>query len=180
MVVEPALFADKTFTVPGSAPTGGGVKIVAPFPSVWVLRKPVQTPLLTGLALFQVGEFSFVLAISGIASGLLTREHHQLFLAVSILTMGATPFALQYADDIVRRVFTVFLPRSVAERLDRMMRVRREEEKSDRRILKDHVVIIGFGLNGQNVARAAQSSKIRCAVIEEDPDLAALATSRGR
>ncbi len=39
-----------------------------------------------------------------------------------------------------------------------MMRVRREEEKSDRRILKDHVVIIGFGLNGQNVARAAMEA----------------------
>lgn len=179
MLVDPSLFADKPFTVLGLALTVVVVKIVATFLSVWVLRKPVQTALLTGLALFQVGEFSFVLAISGIASGLLTREHHQLFLAVSILTMGATPFALQYADDIVRRVFTVFLPRGVAERLDRMMRVRRQEEKSDRRILKDHVVIIGFGLNGQNVARAAQSSKIRCAVIEEDPDLAALATSRG-
>ena len=179
MLVDPTLFAAKPFTVLGLALTVVVVKIVATFLSVWVLRKPVQTALLTGLALFQVGEFSFVLAISGIASGLLTREHHQLFLAVSILTMGATPFALQYADDIVRRVFTVFLPRGVAYRLDRLMRVRREEEKSDRRILKDHVVIIGFGLNGQNVARAAQSSKIRCAVIEEDPDLANLATSRG-
>ncbi len=91
MLVDPALFADKPFTVLGLALTVVVVKIVATFLSVWVLRKPVQTALLTGLALFQVGEFSFVLAIGGIASGLLTDEHHQLFLAVSILTMGATP-----------------------------------------------------------------------------------------
>lgn len=179
MLVDPALFAKAPFTVLGLALVVVVVKIVATFFSVWLLRQPVRTALLTGLALFQVGEFSFVLAMSGIAMGLLSREHHQLFLAVSILTMGATPFALQFADDIVRRVFTVFLPRGVAGRLDSLMRVRREEERTERKVLRDHVVIVGFGLNGQNVARSAQSSRIRCAVIEEDPDLAEKAMSMG-
>jgi CPA2 family monovalent cation:H+ antiporter-2 len=179
MLVDPALFANAPFTVLGLALVVVVVKIVATFFSVWLLRQPVRTALLTGLALFQVGEFSFVLAMSGIAMGLLSREHHQLFLAVSILTMGATPFALQFADDIVRRVFTVFLPRGVAGRLDSLMRVRREEERTERKVLRDHVVIVGFGLNGQNVARSAQSSRIRCAVIEEDPDLAEKAMSMG-
>ncbi len=179
MLVDPALFAEHPFLVLGLALVVVVVKVAATFLSVWVLRQPVRTALLTGLALFQVGEFSFVLATVGIGMGLLSREHHQLFLAVSILTMGATPFALQYADDIVRRVFTVFLPRSVADRLDRLMRVRRAEEKVEQRVLRDHVVIVGFGLNGQNVARAAQSSRIRCAVIEEDPDLVEKAAAMG-
>lgn len=171
MLVDPGLFIERPFLVLGLALLVVVVKLIATFLSVWLLRKPVSTALHTALALFQVGEFAFVLAMAGIGMGLLSREHHQLFLAVSILTMGATPFALQYADAIVRRVFTVFLPRGVAERLDRLMRVRRAEEKVEKRVLRDHVVIVGFGLNGQNVARAAQSSRIRCAVIEEDPDL---------
>ena len=59
------------------------------------------------------------------------------------------------------------------------MRVKRELEKEQAKRLKDHVVIIGFGLNGQNVARAAQSARIRCAVIEEDPALARRAMEQG-
>lgn len=179
MLVDPGLFIERPFLVLGLALLVAVVKVLATFLSVWVLRKPVNTALLTALALFQVGEFAFVLAMTGLGMGLLSRDHHQLFLAVSILTMGATPFMLQYADAIVRRVFTVFLPRSVAVRLDRLMRVRRAEEKVEKRVLRDHVVIIGFGLNGQNVARAAQSSRIRCAVIEEDPDLVEQAAGMG-
>ncbi|MFZ1331380.1 MAG: NAD-binding protein, partial [Flavobacteriales bacterium] len=60
----------------------------------------------------------------------------------------------------------------VGDRLGRMMRVKQQYEKSLEKVLKDHVVIIGFGLNGQNVLKAAQENKIPCAVLEEDPDLA--------
>jgi monovalent cation:H+ antiporter-2, CPA2 family len=63
--------------------------------------------------------------------------------------------------------------------MDRLMRVKREQSRPFVHILKDHVVIIGYGLNGQNVARSAQSVKIRCAVIEEEPDLVKLAAANG-
>ncbi len=179
MLVDPALFVAHPFAVFGLALLVLLVKTFAAFIAVWVLRHPVSTALKCGLALFQVGEFAFVLAIVGLSDGLLSPEHHQLFLAVSILTMCVTPFAIARGDGIVRGVFTVFLPKTIGQRMDRIMRVRREVERTGRRALKDHTVIIGFGLNGQNVARAAQSAKIRCAVIEEDPDLAELAMKQG-
>ncbi|HMC96634.1 MAG TPA: NAD-binding protein, partial [Flavobacteriales bacterium] len=108
----------------------------------------------------------------GLQLGLLSEQNYQRFLAVAILGMGATPFLLANSDRIVRKVFLSFMSGQVTERLDRMMRVKREQEKTMSRVLKDHVVIVGFGLNGQNVASAAIESGIRCAVIEEDPDLA--------
>lgn len=179
MLVDPALFVEHPFLVTGLALLVLLVKTITGSLSVWVLRHPVNTALKCGIALFQVGEFAFVLAITGLSNGLLTPAHHQLFLAVSILTMGLTPFALAHSDGIVRRVFTVFLPRSVGERLDRVMRVKREAGREEKRLLKDHVVVIGFGVIGQNVARAAQSNRIRCVVVEEDPDLAERALQRG-
>lgn len=179
MLVQPALFLAKPFTVFGLAIAVVLLKTLAGFVSVWVLRHPVATALKCGIALFQVGEFAFVLAITGLSAGLLSREHHQIFLAVSILTMGATPFAMRSVDGLVRRVFGVFLPASVMHRMDGIMRVRRETDRSARMTLKDHVVIIGYGLNGQNVALAAQSAKIRCAVIEEDAELADKARAQG-
>ncbi len=179
MLVDPGLFASKPLTVFGLALLVVLVKTVAAFFAVWVLRHPVATALRCGIALFQVGEFAFVLAITGLSTGLLSRDHHQIFLAVSILSMGATPFAMRSIDELVRRVFGVFLPASVMHRMDGIMRVRKDVEKTDGRVLKDHVVIVGYGLNGQNVALAAQSARIRCAVIEEDADLAEKARGQG-
>jgi CPA2 family monovalent cation:H+ antiporter-2 len=155
------------------------LKVFAMVIAVWVLRYPLRTAMYSGLALFQLGEFGFILAIPGLDMGLLSPEHYQVFLAVSILTMGATPFMLEYADRIVRRVFLSFLSGQVVQRMERMIRVKREQEKSLAKVLKDHVVIVGFGLNGQNVAKAAMNSGIRCSVIEEDPDLAEKAREQG-
>jgi CPA2 family monovalent cation:H+ antiporter-2 len=179
MLVDPGLFVQHPFVLLGLTLLVVVLKTFAAFIAVWVLRHPVHTALKCGISLFQVGEFAFVLAVAGLADGLLTPAHHQLFLAISILTMGLTPFAMRSLDGIVRRVFTVFLPRTVGRRMDGIMRVRKEVERVERRALKDHVVIVGYGLNGQNVARAAQSTRIRCAVIEEDPELADLALRQG-
>lgn len=179
MLVDIRLFLEHPLTILGLSVLAVGVKIVAAFTAVWLLRYPLRTAMLSALALFQVGEFAFVLALPGLDLGLISHAHYQIFLAVSIITMGATPFVLEYADTITRKLFTAFLSQAVQARLEGMMRVRREHEKVEARTLKDHVVIIGFGLNGQNVARAALSARIRCAVIEEEPQLVGRASALG-
>ena len=179
MLVDTSLFFQHPFAILGLTLLAIGVKIVAAFTAVWLLRYPLRTAMLSALALFQVGEFAFVLAIPGLEYGLISNEHYQLFLAVSILTMGFTPFVMEYADTITRKLFTAFLSPAVHARLENLMKVKREHEKVEGRAMKDHVVIIGFGLNGQNVARAAQSARIRCVVIEEEPALVAAAARQG-
>jgi CPA2 family monovalent cation:H+ antiporter-2 len=156
-----------------------GLKVLAAMMAVWVLRYPLRTAMMTGLALFQLGEFGFILAMPGLEEGLLSEAHYQQFLTVAILSMGATPFMLEYADRIVRRAFLSFVPARAAKRLDRMVRVRQEQDRSQARILRDHLVIIGFGLNGQNVASSALNSGVNCVVVESDPDLAEKARKLG-
>ena len=172
MLVDLDQFLSAPFTIIGLALGATILKVLVALIAVWVLRYPLRTALQSGLALFQLGEFGFVLALSGLQFGLLSEEHYQIFLAVAILGMGFTPFILENSDRIVRRVFLSFVPTQATARLDRLMRVKREQEKTMSRVLKDHVVIVGFGLNGQNVASVAMETGIRCAVIEEDPDLA--------
>lgn len=179
MLVDLHQFTAAPLTIIGLTIAVVLLKVFTTLLAVWVLRYPLRTALYTGLALFQVGEFSFILAIPGLQTGLLSAEHYQTFLSVSILSMGATPFVLEYADRIVRRIFLSFLPGRVGQRLDRLMRVKREQEKSLEKTMKDHVVVVGFGLNGQNVANAAANSGIRCVVIEEEPELAEKATAMG-
>lgn len=179
MLVDAELFLAHPLAILGLALGASVLKVGAAFLAVWVLRYPVTTAMHSALALFQLGEFGFVLAMPGLALGLLSQEHYQLFLAVAILGMAATPFIMGRTERLVRWVLLRFLPAGVSERLDRLMRVKREQRKHLDGSLHDHVVIVGFGLNGQNVATAAMESGIACAVIEEDPDLAKKAQQVG-
>lgn len=172
MLVDARLFIQAPLTIIGLFAAATLLKVIAAALAVWVLRYPLRAALNSALSLFQLGEFGFVLAIPGLKLGLLDQEHYQLFLAVAILGMATTPFMLERSDRIVRKVFLQFVPSAVSSRMDSLMRVKREQEKKMSGTLQDHVVIIGFGLNGQNVATAAMESGIRCAVVEEDPDLA--------
>ncbi len=49
-------------------------------------------PLAVGLGLFQVGEFSFVLARTGLSSGSISKEIYALVLSTAIISMMLTPF----------------------------------------------------------------------------------------
>ena len=59
--------------------------------------------ILMGMALAQVGEFSFILSKVGKDVGLLSLDSFQLFLAVSVLTLLLTPFLIEIAPRIARR-----------------------------------------------------------------------------
>jgi CPA2 family monovalent cation:H+ antiporter-2 len=179
MLVDIHHFFEAPFLILGLTIGMALLKVLTTLLSVWVLRYPLRTAMYTGLTLFQLGEFGFILAIPGLELGLLSEANYQIFLLVSILSMGATPFMLEYSDRIVRYFFLSFVPASVSKRLDRLMRVKKEQEKTVAKVLKDHVVVIGFGLNGRNVAGAAKDSGIRCAVVESDMDAAQNAQSLG-
>ncbi len=134
-----------------------------------VLRYPTRTVIISGLYLFQVGEFAFVLSLVGIQAGLLSGLIYQYFLAVSIITMGATPFIINWAPGIADRLLKTPVPKPVRSTLQDMTRNKAEtmvEEKD----FEDHLVIIGYGLNGQNVARAAREADIQYEIVELDPE----------
>lgn len=136
-----------------------------------VLGYPVRTAVLVGLALSQVGEFSFILSKIGLDGGLLSPDLYQFFLATSILTMGISPFLMGMSAGISDLLCRLPLP----ERL-----------KSDKcgpetggKALKDHIVIIGYGLNGRNLSRAAKSAKVPYVILEMNPDTVSRERSKG-
>lgn len=133
--------------------------------SIAVLKYPARTFLLTGLALFQVGEFAFILSKVGIQYGLLNEETNQYFLAVSIISMFLTPFVIIFSENIA---FGMMKLRPI-KAMDKILMASEEVEKSDE--LKNHLVIIGYGINGSNLARAAEFSSIPYVVIELNADV---------
>lgn len=117
-----------------------------------LLRYPFRTALLTGFSLFQVGEFSFILATVGLSANVLSEEPYQYFLSVSIITMGLTPFVIQYSEYLTTK-FT------------RVNYTPIPEEKEDLN-LSDHLVILGYGLNGKNMARIAKEAGIPYVIMD--------------
>ncbi len=97
-------------------------------------------PLALGLGLFQVGEFSFVLAREGVNVGAVSQETYSIVLTTAVVTMSMTPFATRLAPTIYSRWRNRF-PSDP-------MRTFNLPEKE----LRDHVVLAGYGQVGGFVA----------------------------
>jgi CPA2 family monovalent cation:H+ antiporter-2 len=128
-----------------------------------LLGLPLRACILVGLALCQVGEFSFILSETGIEYGLFDEDTYQMFLSVSVLTMLVTPFMILYAPRLADRVLRLPIPEKLRLGLYPVINAQVNAKK-------DHLIIIGFGLNGKNIARAATAAGIPYVVIEMNPD----------
>lgn len=76
------------------------IKAAAGILATRLLRTPWPTALAVGFGIAQIGEFSFVLAQSGLEYQLISEHNYQLFLAVSIVLMSLTPFVVGNAEKI--------------------------------------------------------------------------------
>ncbi len=129
-----------------------------------VLRYPLRSALLSGLALAQVGEFSFLLADQGSRFGLIGGDTFQAFINTSILTMVATPFIMQVAPWFADRI-----------------RLPQPEPTGHTNVcsLKGHTIIAGYGLNGRNLARTLRATRIPYTVLEVNADTIRKARDEG-
>ncbi|MFT2007764.1 cation:proton antiporter [Pontibacter sp. 13R65] len=126
------------------------------------LAFPWRTSLLVGLSLFQVGEFAFILSKAGIEHGLLSNEAYQYFLSVSLLTMAITPFIINSFHSISSRISSLLPKQSASEELA----AKAHHDDASHPPLEDHIVIIGYGINGRNVAKAAKHAQIPYVIVE--------------
>lgn len=146
--------------------------------TVLTLKYPVRTVLMTVFALFQVGEFSLLLSTVGVQNDLLPQGVYQYFLAISIITMGLTPFLMNYAARITYYLIKIPIPTQVRRRLDTIKKVTKAEDIPLEE-LRDHLVIIGYGINGQNISKAAKSANIPYVITDLEPDAFQKAKQKG-
>jgi CPA2 family monovalent cation:H+ antiporter-2 len=143
-----------------------GIKILTGAFASAALGMPARVSIFTGFALCQVGEFSFVLAKSGLDANFIPEMVYQLFLAAAIITMALTPFVMNAAPR-----FTELFYRVVPYRATKEAHVNATIDESEDLRLKDHIIIAGYGITGKSVARAAEITGIPYMVIEMNPDI---------
>jgi CPA2 family monovalent cation:H+ antiporter-2 len=127
-----------------------------------LLGLPLRTTILVALALCQVGEFSFILSKYGIQYDLIAGDAYQVFLCVTVLTMVATPFIVGLSPRVADASGRLPLPRRLVAGLYPVQEVTSTGKKN-------HLVVVGFGLTGRNVARAARAAQIPYVILELNP-----------
>ncbi|EKO39918.1 MAG: Kef-type K+ transport system, membrane component [Solidesulfovibrio magneticus str. Maddingley MBC34] len=122
-----------------------------------ILGYPTRTAVLVGMALCQVGEFSFILAKTGFDKDVISEHFYQKFLAASILTMVLAPFCITLAPRIAAMVC-------------RWLRVCDAPDELPAAHYSNHLIILGFGAGGRQLARAAKNAEIPYVILEMNPD----------
>ncbi len=130
--------------------------------AIAILKYPTRTVLLTGLSLFQLGEFAFILSKVGIEYNLLNAQTNQYFLSISIVSMLFTPFVIIFSKNIADKFMGISKKFGLEYTFNPNLEIPNIPEKN----FNNHLVIIGYGLNGSNLAKAAESSNIPYIVIE--------------
>lgn len=128
-----------------------------------LLRLSLRSAWMTGAALAQIGEFSFVLAGVAIGAQLMSEQSYQLFLAVSLLTMALSPWILQLAPALLNALAKIPRLHHWAESF--------EESKPDTvNGLENHVIIVGFGVAGRQLALSCKKLSIPYTIIDLNAD----------
>lgn len=115
-----------------------------------------EISLTVGLGLFQVGEFAFVLARTGVSEGALNADQYALVLATAVTTMVLTPFAAQVAVPLA-----AFVRRR--SRVTTAIPINLPDTK-----LHDHIIIAGYGRVGRYAADVLRRLEFPFIILERD------------
>lgn len=113
-------------------------------------------PIAVGLTMFQVGEFSFVIARVGLSTGSISPDLFSLILTTAIMTMILTPFLSSLSAPIYRMWRTQF-------KYEKLDTINLPQEG-----LHNHIVIAGGGRTGYYVANVLHRMGFPFVVIELD------------
>jgi len=121
---------------------------------IWATSKRVA--LKTAITLFQLGEFGLVVLELAGSKGLVDPTVSQILIATIILSMVLTPFVLRQIPSLANYLY------------------REEEAAITARLssagseLKDHVIVLGYGLLGHRVCEKLDSRGVSYVAVEKN------------
>ncbi|MGJ3239808.1 MAG: cation:proton antiporter [Anaerolineae bacterium] len=113
-------------------------------------------PIAVGLTMFQIGEFSFVLARVGLSTNSISQDFYSLILTTAILTMILTPLLSRLSQPLYQLWKANFKQEQLAT-------INLPKEG-----LHGHIIIAGGGRTGYYVAQVLQRMGLPFVVIELD------------
>lgn len=124
------------------------LKALIIFVICYLLKQPFNIALRSGISISQIGEFSFMLLSIAKPAGVLNDNEYQLFLSATVISMMLTPILFSIGE------------------LAGKYKTRKLHSMPKPDLSKEEVIIIGFGINGQNLAKIFKSLQIKYKIIE--------------
>ncbi|MFC2062693.1 cation:proton antiporter [Chloroflexota bacterium] len=158
MLLDPRLLVDYWWLIASMVALIIAIKFLVVFSITRFFGYGNRVALLTSSGLFQIGEFSFILAAVGVSMGIITDLHYSLIIDSAVITMLLTPLVMSLAS----RLYTKLVPVPKVKQPEAGIPVPVSE--------KNPVVIAGYGRVGQNVAQGLRDAGMPYTVIEIDPE----------
>jgi monovalent cation:H+ antiporter-2, CPA2 family len=130
--------------------------------TAFVLGHTFRGTVMAGIALSQVGEFSFILAKLGLSNRLIDNYYYQMFLAVAVISMSVSPVLIQVAKPLANFLMKLPLPRFLVDGLFPLKQI-------DIPPLSKHVVFIGKDSRSINLSIMANLLKLPYISVVFDP-----------
>lgn len=127
-------------------------------PIIWRFGYSFKTSIISSLGLNQIGEFSFVLAVSGESLGFISQEQYNLLIGTTAITLILTPVGMKLSPEIARRLAAVPF---IANYLEQQ-----NKDISIPETICDHIVVAGYGRVGKVIVRVLQDRHYPVLVIE--------------
>ncbi|MCX6000294.1 MAG: cation:proton antiporter [Chloroflexi bacterium] len=139
------------------------IKVVVVYGVVRLFGYNSRIAVLCSSGLFQIGEFSFILAQTGIAAGIVTDEFYSLMVASAIITMLLTPLSISLVSRIYPQLVLSFPGGGRGDGTGSAPVATEPSQPAGT------VLIAGYGRGGQSIADGLQQAGIPYAVVEIDP-----------
>ncbi|MGK7397656.1 MAG: cation:proton antiporter domain-containing protein [Candidatus Cyclobacteriaceae bacterium M3_2C_046] len=149
------------------------IKMLVASATALVLGHTFRGVIMVGIALSQVGEFSFILAKEGMNYAVISDYYYQLFLAVAIVTMALSPFSISKAKPLAERLMKLPIPPILLEGLFPLKQL----EVPD---LKNHLVLIGKDSRSQRLSFMIEKMNLPYISIVFDPSIVQEKQQRGQ
>lgn len=131
----------------------------------FILGHTFQGTVIIGLALSQVGEFSFILAKIGFNNSIISDYYYHLFLAVAVITMALTPFLFKISVPLAKQLLKLPLPVKLVHGLFPLKEI-------EFPALYNHLVIIGKDAGALKLSVMAKLNNINHVSLIFDPAIA--------
>jgi len=165
MLLRPAFVAENPLLIVGLSAAVIAIKVMILFAAIYPFYGSPRVATKAAFPLGTMGELAFVIAGIAFASSLIAAEHYDVFIAVAIVTMIASPFLM-----------------SAAEPAGSWLQARlgaTEPPPDDIPVRRNHVLIVGFGLNGENLTKVLKETGLPFVVLELNPERVAASRPAG-
>jgi monovalent cation:H+ antiporter-2, CPA2 family len=136
------------------------VKFGIVFLITWRFGYGKRVAIMTGAGMYHIGEFGFIIAQSGMGSGIITNEQYSLLIASAIITMLLMPVSMSLAAWVSKKS-SIYVAKE-SQRFDKVASLSEGQDCP--------VILAGYGRVGSSVADGLKMAGVDFKVIELDPE----------